>query len=215
MRPNKPKKNAKGPSPRERRDVSGATLRAEQTLRVWFVLLAHGCFPFGEYHVVLRVPNAAALWASSRWHFAPNTVIKVYDPFGARTVSGRAVRRNRLGGRNNASRWRMRGWRFVDRKGIQSLIEKHHEISQLEEQNADKARQIEALRDRIQRLEQSGSEQELEIRKRTKAASPRRDIPSPASRSSQGFRRFRAVTATSVVGSGVGQWPGLGAWPES
>jgi cell division protein FtsB len=61
---------------------------------------------------------------------------------------------------------------FRGPQGIQSLIEKHHEISQLEEQNADKARQIEALRERIQRLEQSGSEQELEIRKELKLLRP-------------------------------------------
>jgi cell division protein FtsB len=61
---------------------------------------------------------------------------------------------------------------FRGPQGIQSLIEKHHEISQLEEQNADKARQIETLRERIRRLEQSGSEQELEIRKELKLLRP-------------------------------------------
>jgi cell division protein FtsB len=61
---------------------------------------------------------------------------------------------------------------FRGPQGIQSLIEKHHEISQLEEQNAEKSRQITALRERIQRLEQSGSEQELEIRKELKLLRP-------------------------------------------
>lgn len=57
-------------------------------------------------------------------------------------------------------------------QGIQSLVDKHREISDLEEQNADKARQIDALRERIKRLEQSGSEQELEIRKQLKLLRP-------------------------------------------
>ncbi len=51
-------------------------------------------------------------------------------------------------------------------------MDKHREISDLEEQNADKARQIDALRERIKRLEQSGSEQELEIRKQLKLLRP-------------------------------------------
>lgn len=57
-------------------------------------------------------------------------------------------------------------------QGIQSLIEKHQEIRALEEQNAQKAREIDALRDRIKRLEQSSSEQELEIRKELKLLRP-------------------------------------------
>jgi cell division protein FtsB len=61
---------------------------------------------------------------------------------------------------------------FRGPQGIQSLIERHHQISQLEEQNADKTRQIDALRERIRRLEQSGSEQELEIRKELKLLRP-------------------------------------------
>ena len=55
---------------------------------------------------------------------------------------------------------------------IQSLVERHHEISRLEQENAGKARQIEALRERIRRLEESGSEQELEIRKELKLLRP-------------------------------------------
>jgi cell division protein FtsB len=61
---------------------------------------------------------------------------------------------------------------FWGPQGIQSLLQKHHEISRLEEQNADKARQNEALRERIRRLEDSGSEQELEIRKELKLLRP-------------------------------------------
>jgi cell division protein FtsB len=61
---------------------------------------------------------------------------------------------------------------FRGPQGIQSLVDKHREISDLEEQNADKARQIDALRERIKRLEQSGSEQELEIRKQLKLLRP-------------------------------------------
>lgn len=61
---------------------------------------------------------------------------------------------------------------FAGPQGIHSLLEKHREISSLEQQNADKARQIQALRDRIDRLEKSGSEQELEIRKQLKLLRP-------------------------------------------
>jgi cell division protein FtsB len=61
---------------------------------------------------------------------------------------------------------------FRGPQGIQSLLERHHEISRLEQQNADKARQITALRERIRRLEESGSEQELEIRKELKLLRP-------------------------------------------
>jgi cell division protein FtsB len=61
---------------------------------------------------------------------------------------------------------------FRGPQGIQSLIERHREIRQLQEQNAERARQIEALRERINRLQDSGSEQELEIRKQLKLLRP-------------------------------------------
>lgn len=61
---------------------------------------------------------------------------------------------------------------FRGPQGIQSLMEKHHQISVLEQENAEKARQIEALTERIRRLEHSGSEQELEIRKELKLLRP-------------------------------------------
>jgi|SRR5579863_3025709 len=61
---------------------------------------------------------------------------------------------------------------FRGPQGIQSLIEKHSEIRELEEQNAAMVRQNQALRDRIVRLEQSDSEQELEIRKQLKLLRP-------------------------------------------
>lgn len=57
-------------------------------------------------------------------------------------------------------------------QGLESLIDRHREIRTLEEQNAEKARQIDALRERIKRLEDSGSEQELEIRKQLKLLRP-------------------------------------------
>jgi cell division protein FtsB len=61
---------------------------------------------------------------------------------------------------------------FRGPQGIQTLVEKHSEIRELEEQNAAMARQNQALRDRIFRLEQSDSEQELEIRKQLKLLRP-------------------------------------------
>jgi cell division protein FtsB len=57
-------------------------------------------------------------------------------------------------------------------QGIQGLIEKHKEIRQLEEQNAALARENERRRDRIERLEDNRSEQELEIRKQLKLLRP-------------------------------------------
>ena len=61
---------------------------------------------------------------------------------------------------------------FRGPQGIESLIGKHHEIQELEEQNAGMLRQNQALKDRIKRLEQSDSEQELEIRKQLKLLRP-------------------------------------------
>lgn len=57
-------------------------------------------------------------------------------------------------------------------QGIQSLIEKHREIRTLEEQNAQMSRANQALRDKIGRLQNSSSEQELEIRKELKLLRP-------------------------------------------
>lgn len=57
-------------------------------------------------------------------------------------------------------------------QGVQTLVEKHREIRQLQEQNADMARDNEMLKDRIRRLEQSQSEQEMEIRKQLKLLRP-------------------------------------------
>ena len=57
-------------------------------------------------------------------------------------------------------------------QGIESLIDKHREIQELEEQNAGMVRQNQVLQKRIKRLEQSDSEQELEIRKQLKLLRP-------------------------------------------
>jgi len=72
---------------------------------------------------------------------------------------------------------------FRGPQGIQTLMEKHREIRELEEQNAGMVRQNQALRDRIVRLEQSDSEQELEIRKQLKLLRPGETtfiLPEPA-----------------------------------
>jgi cell division protein FtsB len=61
---------------------------------------------------------------------------------------------------------------FRGPQGIETLIQKHREIRNLEEQNAEMVRQNQALRDRIIRLEDSDSEQELEIRKQLKLLRP-------------------------------------------
>jgi cell division protein FtsB len=57
-------------------------------------------------------------------------------------------------------------------QGLQALIEKHREIRELQEENAEKLRQNDILRDRIERLADSPSEQEMEIRKQLKLLRP-------------------------------------------
>jgi cell division protein FtsB len=61
---------------------------------------------------------------------------------------------------------------FRGPQGIETLIDRHREIRELEEQNAAMVRQNLALQDRIRRLELSDSEQELEIRKQLKLLRP-------------------------------------------
>jgi len=56
--------------------------------------------------------------------------------------------------------------------GVPALIQKQDEIRSLEKQNSDLAREIQFHRDRIQRLRQDESEQELEIRQRLKLVRP-------------------------------------------
>ena len=57
-------------------------------------------------------------------------------------------------------------------QGLQTLIEKHREIRQLEEQNAELRLENERRRERIRRLGDSQSEQEMEIRKQLKLLRP-------------------------------------------
>jgi cell division protein FtsB len=57
-------------------------------------------------------------------------------------------------------------------QGIQALLDKHKEIRQLEEQNAEAARENERRRAHIRRLKDSQSEQEMEIRKQLKLQKP-------------------------------------------
>ena len=57
-------------------------------------------------------------------------------------------------------------------QGIPALIQKQHEVRELEKENGELAREIESRRDRIQRLRDDESEQELEIRQRLKLVRP-------------------------------------------
>jgi cell division protein FtsB len=57
-------------------------------------------------------------------------------------------------------------------QGLQSLLEKHQEIRQLEERNAALALENQRRRERIERLEHSSTEQEMEIRKQLKLLRP-------------------------------------------
>lgn len=61
------------------------------------------------------------------------------------------------------------GWMFLSGpQGLQTLIEKRREIRQLEEQNANIKLENDRRKERIRRLQDSRSEQEMEIRKQLK-----------------------------------------------
>jgi len=57
-------------------------------------------------------------------------------------------------------------------QGVPALIEKQKQNRTLERENADLAREIEARRERIKRLREDESAQELEIRQRLKLVRP-------------------------------------------
>lgn len=57
-------------------------------------------------------------------------------------------------------------------QGLAALIEKHREIRRLQEQNIFIARENERRRERIQRLKESPSEQQMQIRKQLKLQKP-------------------------------------------
>ena len=61
---------------------------------------------------------------------------------------------------------------FNGPQGFSALIEKRREIRQLEEHNAVLSHENERRRERIHRLEDSRSEQEMEIRKQLKLLRP-------------------------------------------
>ncbi len=56
--------------------------------------------------------------------------------------------------------------------GIPGLLEKQRQIRETEKQNAELDQQIERMRERIKRLQDSPAEQELEIRERLKLVKP-------------------------------------------
>jgi cell division protein FtsB len=65
------------------------------------------------------------------------------------------------------------GYAFVTlHGGVPALIQKQKEIRELETRNGDLTREIEARRERIKRLQEDESEQELEIRQRLKLVRP-------------------------------------------
>jgi cell division protein FtsB len=57
-------------------------------------------------------------------------------------------------------------------QGVPALIQKQQQIRAREKENADLAREIETRRERIKRLREDESEQELEIRQRLKLVRP-------------------------------------------
>jgi cell division protein FtsB len=86
-------------------------------------------------------------------------------------TSGKALRL--AGGAFVALFLAMSGW-FVLRgpQSLPALLEKWRRIQQLEEQNATRDQQNQVLRERLKRLEDSPSEQEMEIRKQLKLLRP-------------------------------------------
>ena len=61
---------------------------------------------------------------------------------------------------------------FALRGGIPALLNKQQEISRLQQQNANLAREIEYKRQRIERLKHSTAEQQREIRRQFKLQRP-------------------------------------------
>lgn len=57
-------------------------------------------------------------------------------------------------------------------QGMPALLQKRHEIQELQEQNANLQREIQLKRERINRLKNNPSEQELEIRRQLKLLRP-------------------------------------------
>ena len=57
-------------------------------------------------------------------------------------------------------------------QGISALLDKRREVRMLEEQNAAQAAENERRRERIHRLQQNSTEQEMEIRKQLKLLRP-------------------------------------------
>ena len=57
-------------------------------------------------------------------------------------------------------------------QGVEGLLDKRREIRELQEQNATAAREIERRKERIRRLKESQSEQDMEIRKQLKLLRP-------------------------------------------
>jgi len=57
-------------------------------------------------------------------------------------------------------------------RGIPALMEKQRQIQAMEKRNAEAAKEIERMRERIQRLHDDPAQQELEIRERLKLVHP-------------------------------------------
>ncbi|MFN7995608.1 MAG: septum formation initiator family protein [Bryobacteraceae bacterium] len=60
--------------------------------------------------------------------------------------------------------------------GIPGLIDKRHQIQELEKRNSDLAKEIEQKRARIARLRENQTEQEMEIRQRLKLVKPNEKV---------------------------------------
>ncbi|MGP8244645.1 MAG: FtsB family cell division protein [Bryobacteraceae bacterium] len=57
-------------------------------------------------------------------------------------------------------------------RGVHALMEKQDQIQKLEQHNAALAKQVERMRERIKRMDDSPAQQELEIRDRLKLVRP-------------------------------------------
>jgi cell division protein FtsB len=57
-------------------------------------------------------------------------------------------------------------------KGVHALLDKQDQIQKLEQHNAALAKEVERMRERIKRMDESPAQQELEIRDRLKLVRP-------------------------------------------
>jgi hypothetical protein len=143
-------------------DIGRATPGARQTILIdlWLSVQFHSAL-HGEYHVTIR--QALAFYLNPGYKCKLANLYRGILKVAARRTGWVAALTLAL-----AYGWiALRG-----PQGLPALIEKHREIRRLEEQNAIQAHANQLLWERVQRLKNSPSEQEMEIRKQLKLLRP-------------------------------------------